>query len=149
MSPAAELLWPSAQCPVPVLKPCPGQGTAQSKAVKSTIKFLQETMQHLLVCFFAHNRQAPLQTITGRGCPQDHCNTDCKCRPSRKPFLRLNCFYSSPLNMNGVMPTLHFYALVSHGLGFCIPLSHTYDVKEKSMFALYVLLTAAKMRTQG
>ena len=51
--------------------------------------------------------------------------------------------------MNGVMPTLHFYALVSHGLGFCIPLSHTYDVKEKSMFALYVLLTAAKMRTQG
>lgn len=51
--------------------------------------------------------------------------------------------------MNGVMPTLHFYALVSHGLGFCIPLFHICDVKEKNMFALYVLLTATKMRMQG
>lgn len=41
-----------------------------------------------------------------------------------------------------------YTALVSHGLGFCIPLSHIYDVKEKNMFAFYMVLTAAKMRMQ-
>lgn len=35
------------------------------------------------------------------------------------------------------------------GLGFCILLSCIYGVKENAMFALYMLLTATKMRTKG
>lgn len=51
--------------------------------------------------------------------------------------------------MNSTMPTFHFYAPVTHGLGFSIPLSYMYDVKDKNMFSLCVLIITAEIRVQG
>lgn len=51
--------------------------------------------------------------------------------------------------MNRTMPTFHFYAPVTHELGFSIPLSYRYDVKDKNMFFLCVLIITADMSVQG
>lgn len=99
--------------------------------------------------FFVHNRQAPLQFIIGRGCPYDIATPTVNAGLLENFSCHWTAFILHPLKMNSVMSMLYLYALVSHGLGFYIFLSHICDVKEKRMFALYLLLTVGKVRKQG
>lgn len=51
--------------------------------------------------------------------------------------------------MNSTMPTFHFHAPVTHGLGFSSPFSYMYDVKDKNMVSLCVLIITAEMKCKG
>lgn len=112
----------------------PGDRTNQgSKFIHQiSTRNLYDKLEHCVATrfFFFHNRWASLQIISGRLCPWHHC----KYQSPGKPFLVQNSFISSSLKMNSTMPTFHFYALVTHGLGFSIPLSYMYDVKDKNVF---------------